>query len=458
MPEEKPFLDTLEFGIAAFQDLRPRLVLSVSHNDGDGLTSSALVCKTMGFLKLPCVQRIYDRSKPWSEYFKIELPKNRGVDVVIISDLGAEEKQICDIFGEYPDISVFILDHHKVSTAETVETYPENIHSMNPARFGYDGLRDIAGSTLTYMFCKGLAQRATKLAWLPVVGMAGDTLKRPSEYQTFNRKVLDEAIAEDQVSEHDGLSLFGGMADKTLDGSLLHSILPFVSKASGDADRARELVAQAGIGPEKGILDLSTDEVSAMSATFGDFIKGDSILINGRDGLFHHAFEFNLMLSIVGDHDSASALRFIDKKGPTKTEITAYYEYIDTLVAYLAQIATEGGVEGEHYRFYDFKDTPRQLISDIASYTSVNGLAGDEKLLIIAARESETMEKMSFRCSETFVASNKLGANDIIARLKPGYGGQGGGHGLAAGWTLPIANFSQFVQNLQEIDTIYDSL
>jgi RecJ-like exonuclease len=458
MTDERRFLETLEFGIAVFQDLHPRLVYSLSHNDGDGLTASAIVCKTMASLKIPCIQHIYDRSKPWAEFFGIELAKNYGVDVVFISDLGAEEKQICDIFRERPDISVFILDHHKVSPSEAVEVYPDNIHSMNPTRFGYDGLREIAGSTLTYLFCKGTSQRATKLAWLPVVGMAGDTLKKPSEYQSFNRKVLDEAVAEDQVAEHDGLSLFGGMADKTLQGSFLHSILPFVPVISGDGDRAKELVAQAGVDPAKGVLDLSSEEVVSLSAVLGDFIAGNSVLITGRDGLFHHAFEFNLMLSIVGDHDSASALHFIDKKGPTKNETTAYFEYIDKLVGYLGQIATAGGIEGEYYRFYDFKDTPRQLISDIASYTSVNSLVGDAKLLIIAAQESETMEKMSFRCSPAFVASVKLGAGDIIARLKPEYGGQGGGHDLAAGWTLPVAEFTRFTQNLQEIDIIFDSI
>ncbi|NMC04238.1 MAG: DHH family phosphoesterase, partial [Candidatus Lokiarchaeota archaeon] len=185
MGDEKKFLANLEFGVATFQDLKQKQVLSVSHNDGDGLTSSAIICKTMAFLNVPFIQRIFDRSESWDTYFTKQLAGNPSINIIFITDLGADEKQLSEFFKKRPDITVIILDHHKIPENERVVDYPDNVHSMNATRFGYDGLTEIAGSTLAYLYCERLTPRARKLSWLPVIGMAGDSLKTYEKYKSF---------------------------------------------------------------------------------------------------------------------------------------------------------------------------------------------------------------------------------------------------------------------------------
>ncbi|MBN2150043.1 MAG: DHH family phosphoesterase, partial [Candidatus Lokiarchaeota archaeon] len=303
MADEKKFLANLEFGVAAFQDLAGKHVLSVSHNDGDGLTSSALVCRAMAFLKVPCVQRIFDRSEPWDAYFAKQLASAKAINTVVITDLGSDEKQLCTFFEKNPGIDLFLLDHHKISDSERVDEYPGNVHSMNPTRFGLDGLREIAGSTAAYLFCERLTHRVRKLSWLPVVGMAGDVLKTADKYTSFNKRVLETAVEEGAAELHEGVALLGGMAEPTLQESVIRSILPFVTAAAGDEGLAGAEIARAGFDPSENILSLGPGDAKRLSGALGGPVHGTTVLLANRDGLLRHSFEFNFLASIMGDED-----------------------------------------------------------------------------------------------------------------------------------------------------------
>nr|MDO8085815.1 DHHA1 domain-containing protein [Candidatus Sigynarchaeum springense]MDO8118806.1 DHHA1 domain-containing protein [Candidatus Sigynarchaeota archaeon] len=455
MGEDKRFLANLEFGIAAFQDLTDKHVLSVSHNDGDGLTSSALVCKAMAFLKVPCVQRVFDRSEAWESYFAKQLASNNAINTVIITDLGSDEKQLCSFFEKHPDIDLFLLDHHKIPESERVDTYPGNFHSMNPTRFGLDGLREIAGSTLTYLFCERLTPRVRKLAWLPVIGMAGDILKTADKYTSYNKQVLDIAVEEGTAELHDGVALLGGMAEPTLQESVITSILPFVAVAAGDKKRASAAITRAGLDPSGNILSFGPHNAEKLSDVFNSHVSGKTVLLAGKNGLLRHSFEFNFLASIIGDENAAGALALLDKKGPSPAERRVYADYIAKLVSYMGQITTRDGFDREHFKFFEMgaSDT-RQVVSDVASFTSVNNLLGTEKMLVIAAKEKEERYKLSFRCSPEFVKARGIGMGTVIERLAKQFGGRGGGHDLAGGWNLPANDYKRFKDQIAVIDTV----
>ena len=463
MADIASFIENLELGVAAFQDLKPARVLSVSHNDGDGITASALICKTMDFLKVPRVQLIFERSESWAAYFATKLEQYRDIDAVIITDLGAEEKQLCDIFGSHGDIQLFILDHHKISESERVEEYPENVHSMNPTRFDLDGLRDIAGSTLTYLFCEHLTSRVKKLSWLPAVGMAGDILKSADKYSSINKDVLDIAIEEGAIQLHEGIALLGGMAEQELSSSLTFSLLPFLQEIGGNQEMANDSLIHNGIDPSTNILASSDEDRKKLLELFGDRIAGESAMIPGREGILHHTFEFNFLIGIVGDTNPQGALELLDKKKPSREILATYHDYLQNLVTCMGKITSNAASEGEYAGFFEgetFKffqlgdDATKQLVSDLASFTSVNNLLSSEKLLIIAARESDEKYKLSFRCSPEFVNARNIGMGATVERVATIHGGRGGGHDLAAGWTVPVQNYKTFRENMTIIDKI----
>ncbi len=455
MGDEKQFLANLDFGIATFQDLADKHVLSISHNDGDGLTSSALVCRTMAFLKVPCVQRIFERSEPWETYFTKQLASNKAINAIFITDLGSDETQLCEALTKRPNIDLFILDHHKISESERVDAYPDNVHSMNATRFGFDGLREIAGSTLTYMFCERLTPRVRKLSWLPVVGMAGDVLKTADKYASFNKQVLDVAIEEGTAELHEGMALLGGMAGQTLQDSVTTSILPFITAVAGDKERARAIISRAGLDPADNILSLGPADASKLSGALGRPVSGKTVLLVGKDGLLRHSFEFNFLASIMGDEKPLAALDLLDKKKPSLGEQKIFTDYIGKLVSYMGRITTRGGLDGKFFKFFEMGESDtRQIVSDVASFTSVNDLLGNEKMLVIAVKEPGERCKLSLRCSPEFVKARGIGMGTVIERLVKKFGGRGGGHDLAGGWNLPAADYAQFKGHITVIDEI----
>ncbi|MBN2151316.1 MAG: DHH family phosphoesterase, partial [Candidatus Lokiarchaeota archaeon] len=145
----------------------------------------------------------------------------------------------------------------------------------------------------------------------------------------------------------------------------------------------------------------------------------------------------------------------LDKRGPSPAERREYSDYVAKLVSSLAQITTRGGTGGERFKFFEMggSDT-RQIASDVASFTSVNNLLGNEKMLVIAVRERPDRWKLSFRCSSEFVKARGVGMGTLIELLAKQFGGRGGGHDLAGGWTVPAAEYKRFVEQNATIDAI----
>nr|MDO8116243.1 DHHA1 domain-containing protein [Candidatus Sigynarchaeota archaeon] len=450
---ENKFLENLDNCVAAFQDMKPARAISISHNDGDGLTASAMICKTLEMLKVPAIQVIFERSKSWDEYFRTLLPRYPGIDTVFVSDLGAEEKQMCNVFGG-TKTTVFLLDHHKVLEKEQVETYPDNVFSANPTRFGFDGLKEIAGSTLVYMFCERLTKRAKKLAWLPVVGMAGDTLKNPSNYESFNQEVVEIALEEGLVSYHDGLAPLGGMAEPTLDKSLAFSIVPFIKDFGGSPARARVFIEKLGLDPAKNVMSLTAREQELLSRHINEPVTGKSIMLHGNEGILEHAFEYNFFISLVGDEDHKQALDIFGKKKLPKENKKHFDDYMHQLVSNLGTISSKASLEGDSFIFFEFPSASKQVVSDTASFTSVNALTPDDKVLIIATRESATKVKLSLRSSWTFVDTRHTGVGNIIDALSRVFGGRGGGHDVAGGWNVDGKEYEAFLKDTMKIDNI----
>ncbi|MHA1792913.1 MAG: DHH family phosphoesterase, partial [Promethearchaeota archaeon] len=338
---------------------------------------------------------------------------------------------------------------------ERVVDYLPNVHSLNPTRFGFDGLKEIAGSTLTYLFCEKLKPRMQSLSWVPVVGMSGDTLLNPRHYNSFNKEVLDFAVREGILTRKEGVSLLGGMAEKSIEESIMRSILPFIRKVGGNKKNAISLLKQGGIYPGKNVLDLNADDVHRLTELLGEDVQGDVILINHLNGILKHPFEFNFLLGILGNAEPARALELFDKKNTPSNDRKIYHDYIDKLILNLSRLAGKSTMEGTHYKFHEIKNiTINQLVSDIASFTSVNHLIPDDKMLVISRVGQDGDVKLSFRCSPTFLKLGKIGAGSAIEILSDKFGGRGGGHDLAGGWLMSLSQYSKFIKNIDDLDEI----
>ena len=89
----------------------------------------------------------------------------------------------------------------------------ENVDVINPTLYGYDGLKEIAGSALCYFFAKNVSLKNIQNAWIALIGISGDTLMRIDDWKSFNLEVLEDALNEEQIIIEEGVCTSGASHD-----------------------------------------------------------------------------------------------------------------------------------------------------------------------------------------------------------------------------------------------------
>lgn len=453
---QKEFLETLNNAVDLFQDNSHReynKVIAISHNDADGISSLQIIQNLLYKMKLDYDYFIYNRSLSWSNYLQGLLPKAKNNKTAFIfTDVGSNLSELIPIISKRKE-DFYILDHHELDKDDVSLKHPENLYFINPTIFGYDGLDDIAGATLAYMFAKRIKQSIMKQSWLAIIGIAGDSLKSMDKLQSFNKEVYQETLEEEYIEERSGLILFGGM-DDIIKNSLKNSILPYVKELGGEKDqKIKSFLNDLKINPNKKTTDLEENEIQILEENT-NAVRGNYALLPQKQGKLKYAFEHALLLNILSFKNISAAISIILQPNITRYAKTIYNDYISELVNGMKLLSKElPRFETEKAIFIDAGNSGLNPSSwsDTASFTTVNNLIPPTKMLFLGGLEKKTqMIKLSIRCSREYLKNNNGGVNEIITRIKKAYGGTGGGHKLAGGLRLSIASYKLLKQNIDD--------
>ena len=198
-PNRNKFLEDLNTAVDQFSDSTFNKIISISHNDADGISSLHII-QNLLYKRYNYDYFIYNRSVSWSNYLNGILSKNpNDKTALIFTDVGSNLTELIPIIKDRKE-SFFILDHHEVDGDINNLEFPENLFFVNPTIHGYDGLDHIAGATLAYMFVKKINYSSIiKQGWLTVIGIAGDTLRSMDKLESFNREIYEELLTEDEA-------------------------------------------------------------------------------------------------------------------------------------------------------------------------------------------------------------------------------------------------------------------
>lgn len=132
-------------------------VLVASHNDADGLSSAAILARSLVHCGRQVRTRIFGRGEnPWSEAFRAELAADRPGGL-IVTDLGIRPGAIL------PGLPTIVIDHHVPAGA------PEGAVVIS----GY-GLDPIPTTSLLAYWAAGALGPVNDLLWLAAIGLIGD--------------------------------------------------------------------------------------------------------------------------------------------------------------------------------------------------------------------------------------------------------------------------------------------
>jgi single-stranded DNA-specific DHH superfamily exonuclease len=451
---EKEFLNKLKEVAAFFSDIKKQLehILIIAHNDADGYASSILIQKMANRENISCSAKYYNRNGTWADYLNEILPNFDKYEdfAIFFADLGSEVREIANVFKE-DSAEVFILDHHEMEKIDE-KILPDNVHLLNPTLYGYDGLKEIAGSTLAYMFTKEISNNNIENAWITLIGITNDSLMNVSEYHSFNKDVLEEAKSEQQIIIRDGLMTYGATHEK-LKPALAHSIFPFIREIAGDLRVSGEIIEKLNIDGNKKVTELTPDEIDKICNRFPmERLRGQYIEFPKKKTLLRYAFEHGLLISVSAYKYPVQAEKLIASvSGPAELK-SEYTQYVKLLTKYLGLFVKTPKEYTEHVIFVDAgKRIPSNYWSDVASYSSVNNLYNPDKFLILGGPDGSIV-KLSIRCSDLLpsLKENK-GVDSLISKMRRIYLGTGGGHKLAGGYRIAPNKFRKLKSEIEQL-------
>jgi RecJ-like exonuclease len=406
----------------------------ISHFDTDGITSAAIMIKTLKKMDASFSVKILKRVE---EGFIETLPKDK---VILFLDLASGNlKELSESGIE----DIFIIDHHEI-----IEEVPENLNIINPE---LHKKQKISASGLTYLFSKEINPENKELAKLAILGMIGDCLE--SEIGKLNHDILNDS----EITKKRGLLIYP--STRPLNRTLEFCSNPYIPGVTGNVKGVLELLRETGLNPtDKGypsLIDLKEDEMSKLVTAImlrnpkakNKEIIGDIFLLKMFNKL-EDAREVSAKInacSRFGESHIALQLCMEIQSSIKKAELI-HAKYRQSIVSGLKFITEQENIEGKGFVLINAKDEIKDTIIGTLISILSNSLLYEEGTIIIGMAYYENKIKVSARTVGRVGRNLREVLNSVIEKV----GGDVGGHKFAAGCMLKQEKEEEFIKNLKK--------
>ncbi|MBI2550123.1 DHH family phosphoesterase [Candidatus Woesearchaeota archaeon] len=443
---------------------RSETIRLISHLDADGLSSAAVVIKT-----LLRENRKYCLSvvPQLTEDVAVQLAAE-GYNHYIFTDLGTGQFSILKKHLAAAGKTVFVLDHHHVQG----EYQAENIVHVNPHLAGIESSREISGAGVAYLFSKALNEKNKDLAHLALIGAIGD-MQEDCGFSGLNKEILQDAKAAGALKVITGLRLFGVQTKP------LHKVLEYSSEfpipgITGSESAAIQFLLQLGINPKDGnswrkLTDLSDEDlvrlatgvvlqrigVESPEAIIGPVY----ILKQEADGSpLRDAREFATLLNACGRLGKASVgigacLGNTKLKEEALQVLGDYKQQIsNSLSWYEKTLKLNGSSEKKSitlengFVIINAEDNIMPtMIGTLASIVAKSSSFNPGTFVLSLARAEDNFTKISLRLAGEKSVKGEFNLMEILTAIAEKVGGQAGGHHEAAGAIIRTEKEEEFI-------------
>src|SRR6266568_1093507 len=345
-------------------------------------------------------------------------------ELLVVSDMGSAQLDLLEHLP-YP---VVVLDHHKpVRDSDTV------VH-VNPHQHGVDGAREMCGATTTWLFTLVLDERNWDLAGIAMAGAIGD-MQAAGGFVGVNGALFAEAADRKIVVPERRLSL----RDLPLAKAIAQSIRPYFRGLSGRSDASAALLKNAGFDPDMSLRQLEpaarrklTSVLAAHLVEQGAAPEALDAIVEDRywiepDQIYAQDLEAYVnSCDRLGQEGLGMAVCLGDREALAKAE-GLLDQYMSRMLGYLTRLEREGLYAKKHIQFFFEQTRP---------------------VLALSVLDGQT--KVSARATRGRIASGV----DLAVALREAaasVGGNGGGHNIASGATIPKGKEDKFIGTVDEI-------
>ena len=438
-------------------------VLLASHIDADGLTSAAVAATALRRAAIP-FETAFAKQLDAAEIDRIAATDH---DTVLFTDFGSGQ---LDLIAPHVDAGAFtpvVVDHHQ--PADLPETDGPEFH-LNPLLFGIDGAAELSGAGASYVLARALEPPGgdnRDLAGLAVVGATGDMQATDGGLSGANRRIVEEGVDVGVIEEATDLLVYGRQT-RPLPKLLEYANDVRIPGITNDQAGAVEFLS----GLE---LDLKTDDewrrwvdltmperrtvvsglvkraiASGVPADRIDDLVGTTYTLTDEEPgtELRDVSEFSTLLNATARYERADvglAVCLGDRGEALDRARTLLRNHRRNLSEGIEWVTSEGTTVETNVQWFDAGTRIRETIVGIVAGMAVGTaeIRGDVPILAFAEKSDEAV-KVSARGTHTLVR-NGLDLSAVMREASRAVGGDGGGHDVAAGATIPAGARAEFV-------------
>jgi RecJ-like exonuclease len=463
-------------------------VLLASHIDADGLTSAAIATTALRRAGIE-FGTVFKKQLDEAEIASIAA---RDEATVLFTDFGSGQLDVIATHERAGDFTPVIADHHQPADVETE-------YHLNPLLEGIDGASELSGAGASYVLARALgdategsvtgarAESETPatdggavaaetedpagdnrdLAGLAVVGAVGDMQAVGGELVGANRGIVEEGVEAGILAEGTDLAFYGKQT-RPLPKLLEYASEVRIPGVSNDQRGAVSFLQGLDLDLKEGgewrrWVDLADDERQQVASALvqhalsrgvpsdrvEDLVATTYTLTAEDPGTeLRDASEFSTLLNATARYERADvglAVCLGDREGALERARHLLRTHRRNLSEGISLIEERGVERAEHVQYFDAGEEIRETIVGIVAGMAlgVDGVDGDRPIVAFA-RKSEEETKVSGRGTGRLV-DRGLDLSVVMGEAARSVGGDGGGHDVAAGATIPAGREEEFV-------------
>ncbi len=418
----------------------PRRWRIVYHYDGDGIAAASALLRAFARLGYPA------QATP---LFGVERERFAALaratpGPILVTDTGASW---LDLFPEHPH-PIVVLDHHRYPGVPEPPKLPPHVAFVNPLDWGVDGMDEMCAATLSWLFTVFLDPANWDNA---VWGLSGAIHDRQhvGGFRGLNATLVDEARRQGLLERRRGLGLFGRSVGEALSGS----IDPFLRGISDRPAEAERFARTHGLDPSRPPGELTGEEAQRLAAAVRARLEADHVLpelaglIDGErwfvPSLGLDAEEVsNLQAATgrmgvpgvgvaygLGDHGAAERARATE--GDWRRGVMRGLRRIE-----------EQGVRAMPSLFWF--ESPEMPLAGTQAGLAMNYLLPADRPVFVFSEMGEAPTKVSARGLRPQV-DRGMDLATVCRTAASAVGGEGGGHRIASGATIPPGARDRFL-------------
>jgi RecJ-like exonuclease len=412
----------------------------IYHYDGDGIASASGALRALARLGYPA------QATPLMGVERERMAEllRATTGPVLVVDTGASW---FDLFAQHPH-PVVVLDHHRYPGVPNPPPLPEHVALVNPLDWGVDGMDEMCASTLTWLFTIFLDPVNWDNAPWGLSGAIADR-QHVGGFRGLNARLTTEATKRSLIVERPGLALFG----RTVGEALARSIDPFFAGLSGRPEAVAGHLRGLGIEPDRTLPSLTPAEFARLTVSLREWLVAHRVLPEfvgildqprwmvpalGADA--EELANLQNATGRIGEPGIGVALALGDARALLRArEAEAIWR--DGILGGLRRLEDGGLNSMDALQWFE---SPDATLAGTQAGLAMNYLL-DPKRPVIVFSEGSGPVKVSARGTLRLVA----GGLDLAAACRiaaQGVGGEGGGHRVASGATVPVGSRAKFLE------------